>query len=424
MCEEDVQKTAFSTENGHYEFLRMPFGLKNAPSTFQRVMDNILRGIQNEKCLVYLDDIIIFSTSLQEHINRLREVFDRLRKSNFKIQLDKSEFLRKEVAYLGHIVTPNGVKPNPGKIYSIQNYPMPKTTKQIKRFLGLLGYYREFIKDFASLTKPLTKCLKKNAVVNVEDPEYVNCFDLCKNILTNDPILQYPDFERSFNLTTDARNFAICAVLSQGKVGVDDLPVAFASRTLNDSECNYSAIEKELLAIVWSVKYFRPYLFGRKFKVYTDHKPLQWVFSLKEPNSKLLRWRLKLEEFDYEIVYKKGSLNKTADALSRIELHAVDSEPISVPCLDHMKSSNDEFVQNDSQSLIIEISDDDETLNDETGTVHTSHEGPFIGIKIVDCPVNFGKNQIILSEVAHSPSVPIITKLFNDKQRFHVVFET
>lgn len=105
MCEEDVQKTAFSTENGHYEFLRMPFGLKNAPSTFQRVMDNILRGIQNEKCLVYLDDIIIFSTSLQEHINRLREVFDRLRKSNFKIQLDKSEFLRKEVAYLGHIVT-------------------------------------------------------------------------------------------------------------------------------------------------------------------------------------------------------------------------------------------------------------------------------------------------------------------------------
>lgn len=160
MNESDIPKTAFNTENGHYEFLRMPFGLKNAPATFQRVMDNILRGITNEMCAVYLDDIIVFSSSLQEHIEKLTAVFNRLRESNFKLQLDKSEFLRKEVAYLGHVVTPEGVKPNPDKISAITKFPLPSTTKQIKGFLGLLGYYRRFINNFAKLTKPLTKCLK------------------------------------------------------------------------------------------------------------------------------------------------------------------------------------------------------------------------------------------------------------------------
>ena len=165
----DVSKTAFSTENGHYEFKRMPFGLKNAPSTFQRVMDNVLRGLQNEICAVYLDDIVIFSTSLQEHIERLRLIFERLRKSNLKIQLDKCEFLRKEVGYLGHIITPDGVKPNPEKIHAIKNFPIPKTQKEIKSFLGLIGYYRKFIPDFAKITKPLTKCLKKNAHITIDN---------------------------------------------------------------------------------------------------------------------------------------------------------------------------------------------------------------------------------------------------------------
>lgn len=185
-------------------------------------------------------------------------------------------------------MTPDGVKPNPNKIIAIQNYPIPKTSKQIKGFLGLLGYYRKFIKDFAKLTKPLTNCLKKGMEINYKNPEYVKCFELCKNLLINEPILQYPDFTQKFNLTTDASNFAIGAVLSQGKIG-SDLPIAYASRTLNTSETNYSTIEKELLAIVWAVKYFRPYLFGRKFTIVTDHKPLQWLFSLKEPNSKLVK---------------------------------------------------------------------------------------------------------------------------------------
>lgn len=324
MKQQDIPKTAFSTENGHFEFKRMPFGLKNAPSTFQRVMNNILRGYQNEICSVYLDDIIIFSTSLQEHTNRLRKIFQRLRESNFKIQLDKSEFLKHNVNYLGHIITPNGIEPNPDKIRAVKDFPIPTTPKEIKSFLGLTGYYRKFIKDFAKISKPMTNCLKKDSKV-IHTKEFVKAFNHLKNLLINSPVLQYPDFNKPFVLTTDASNFAVGAVLSQGNPP-NDRPISYISRTLNTHECNYSTIEKELLSIVWSCKMFRPYLFGRKFLIYTDHRPLVWLFNLKEPNSKLIRWRLKLEEYNYEIIYKKGKQNINADALSRIKLNALETE--------------------------------------------------------------------------------------------------
>ncbi|CAK1581928.1 unnamed protein product [Parnassius mnemosyne] len=319
----DIPKTAFNVEHGHFEFLRMPMGLKNSPSTFQRVMDNVLRDLQNTVCLVYLDDIIVFSTSLQEHMVNLEKVFQKLRESNFKLQMDKSEFLKLETAYLGHIISKDGIKPNPSKISAIEKYPLPKTAKEIKQFLGLIGYYRKFIPDFARTTKPLTQCLKKGRKITL-DTDYINCFEKCKTLLTNDPILQYPDFNKEFILTTDASNVAIGAILSQGPIG-SDKPVCYASRTLNESEVNYSTIEKELLAIVWATKYFRPYLFGRTFKILTDHKPLQWVMNLKEPNSRLTRWKLKLSEYDFSVIYKKGKNNTNADALSRVEIHNEES---------------------------------------------------------------------------------------------------
>uniref|UniRef100_A0A1B6E8Y4 RNA-directed DNA polymerase n=1 Tax=Clastoptera arizonana TaxID=38151 RepID=A0A1B6E8Y4_9HEMI len=428
-----ISKTAFSTETGHYEFLRMPFGLKNSPPTFQRLMNNILRGIQNETCLVYLDDIIVYSSSLQEHLLRLKEVFTRLRNANFKVQLDKTEFLRKEVAYLGHIVTQDGVKPNPDKIKVIKNYPIPKTTKQIKGFLGLLGYYRKFIKNFAKITKPFTNCLKKDVKINIDDPDYINCFETCKDILSNEPLLQYPDFKKEFILTTDASNYAVGGILSQIKNG-HDLPIAYASRTLNNSEINYSAIEKELLAIVWATKHFRPYLFGRKFTIYSDHKPLQWLFSVKEPNSKLLRWRLKLEEFDYQIKYKKGKLNQNADALSRIQLNM--TEKFQKP---NQSNSNEDLQQtiaestqlyfpeldDDSQSMIANIDVEEFVKNnneDSNQTVHSNVEGNTqIEIPISEDPVNFGKNQILLSLVKYQAKQVKILKLFgNSKMRLVV----
>lgn len=418
MNPEDIPKTAFNTENGHYEYLRMPFGLKNAPATFQRVMEDVLRGLQNNICLVYLDDIIIFSTSLQEHLERLKLVFDRLRDSNFKIQLDKSEFLQKEVSYLGHVVTPDGVKPNPDKINSILNYPIPKNPKQIKGFLGLLGYYRKFIPSFAKITKPMTNCLKKDAKIDINDPTYRNCFEHCKTLLVNEPILQYPDFNQIFHLTTDASNYAIGAVLSQGPIG-QDRPIAYASRTLNNHEINYSTIEKELLAIVWATKYFRPYLFGRKFNILTDHKPLQWLFSLKEPNSKMVRWRLKLEEFDYTIIYKKGTQNKVADPLSRIECLVNETES---PIVKYINQFHEEL-ETDNQSIIAQApidSENDQRMLETDATIHSSKENPIIGIPILEKPLNYFKNQIVLSEVNHPPNEPIINKLHNSFQRITV----
>lgn len=180
------------------------------------------------------------------------------------------------------------------------NYPIPTNTKEIKSFLGLIGYYRRFIQDFSKKAKSITNLLKQSQQFIWSDL-CQDSFSYFKNILTNEPLLQYPDFNLPFIITTDASNFAIGAILSQGKIG-SDLPIAYASRTLNKAETNYNTTEKKLLAIVWATKQFRPYLYGRRFTIVTDHRPLTWLFGIKDPGSRLVRWRLQLEEFDYEVV--------------------------------------------------------------------------------------------------------------------------
>ena len=315
MAEHDKPKTAFSTPYGHYEYNRMPFGLKNAPATFQRLMNSVLTGMQGLRCLVYLDDIVIYGSSLKEHNKRLEEVLLRLREANLKLQPDKCEFLRKEVNYLGHIISEDGIAPDPGKLQAIKDFPEPRKVKDIQSFIGLAGYYRKFISDFSKIAKPMTKLTKKTEKF-VWTTEQQIAFDTLKEKLMTAPVLQYPDFTQEFNVTTDASDYAIGAVLSQGPVG-SDRPIAYASRVLNRAEQNYSTTEKELLAIVWAVKHFRPYVYGVKFKIVTDHKPLTWLFSVNDPGSRLIRWRLKLEEYDYEIIHKAGRANANADALSR-----------------------------------------------------------------------------------------------------------
>ncbi|KAL4156031.1 hypothetical protein QTP88_000066 [Uroleucon formosanum] len=340
-----MEKTAFSTSEGHYEFKRMCFGLKGAPATFQRLMNRVLNGINGSRAFVYLDDIIVIGATLQEHTTRLREVFERLRQYNLQLQPPKCEFLRKEVNYLGHVITENGVKPDPKKIECIVNYPVPDNTKKIKSFLGLIGYYRKFIKDFSKKAKPLTNLLKQNQPFIWSD-SCEDSFLFFKNILTNEPILQHPDFDRPFIVTTDASNTAIGAILSQGKVGTD-LPITYASRTLNKAEKNYNTTEKELLAIVWAVKQFRPYLYGRKFTVVTDHKPLTWLFGVKDPGARLVRWRLQLEEFDYNVIYKPGTQNTNSDALSRIS-----KVNASLYSNDYKQKSYQQFIEEVQTKLI------------------------------------------------------------------------
>lgn len=316
MSQKDQQKTAFSTPFGHYEFNRMPFGLKGAPATFQRMMNSVLTGLQGFKCFVYLDDVIIYGKTLDDHNSKLKSIFERLRTHNLKLQPDKCEFLRHELNYLGHVITEEGTVPDPAKIRAVQSFPIPNCPRDIKSFLGLAGYYRRYIYDFAKLAQPLNVLLKKDAPFNW-NASCLESFESLKSKLCNAPILIYPDFTREFILTTDASNKAIGGILSQGTIG-RDLPIAYASRILNKAELNYSTIEKELLAICWSVKHFRPYLYGRKFTIVTDHKPLTWLFSIKDPGSRLIRFRLKLEEYEYNIVHKAGKNNTNADALSRM----------------------------------------------------------------------------------------------------------
>lgn len=397
MDPDSIEKTAFTVNNGHYEYLRLPFGLCNSPSTFQRMMDEILKEYLYKFAFVYMDDVVIFSKSLQDHLLHIRTIFQKFREINLKIQLDKSEFLCKEVAFLGHLITPEGIKPNPSKIEAVQKFPIPKTIKEIKSFLGLVGYYRRFISNFAKITSPMTKCLKKGSKININDPEYIESFELCKQLLTNAPILKYPDFNKPFTLTTDASNVAVGGVLSQ-----NHRPIGYYSRTLNSAEKNYSTIEKELLAIINCSKHFRPYLFGQKFTVETDHNPLVWLSKIKEPNSRLVRWRLKLEEFDFNVVYKRGLENKVADALSRVELHVNEIDALSttpqiseIPILD--ADEIDEILGQNPLPTDQEI--EEAGLLELYGepTVHSVNEnddGKVIPIS--ELPINNFRNRIIL----------------------------
>lgn len=386
--ERDIHKTAFSTSDGHFEFLRMPFGLKNAPSTFQRVVNGVLSELIGKICLVYVDDIIIFSSSLQEHIENLNKVLDRLRKFNLKIQLNKSEFLKKDVKFLGHIITSEGIKPNPDLIKSIKEWPLPLTIKDLQAFLGTIGYYRRFIQDFAKIVKPLTCQLKKDCKIEHSE-DFVKAFEKCKEILMCSSILQYPDFSKPFNLTTDASNYAIGAVLSQGPTG-SDKPVAFASRTLNKAETNYSTTEKELLAIIWATKYFRPYLFGRKFTLYTDHKPLTYMFSTKDGNPRLVRWRLSLSEYSFDIQYKAGKQNVVADGLSR------QRQPESNFDLRETKKEMNFLTDNLDNESMINHPPDPFSDNESIDTVHSALTDNSGFIPSTENPINKYSNQIIL----------------------------
>jgi hypothetical protein len=270
----DIDKTAFRAKSGHWAYRRMTFGLKTAPATLQKMMNNVLCGLTGTRCFAFLDDIAIYANSMADHDRKLRDIFTRP---------DKCEFLRKEVTFLGHKISETGVEPDARQVESIENLPTPSTPKQLKRFLGLAGYYRRFVPQFSTIAVPLHKLLKK-------DVKYVwgEAQEIAFRTLMSEPILQYPDFSKEFILTKDASNAGAGAVFSKGPIGAD-LPIGYASRTFNEGEKNYNTVEKELAAFVWRVKHFRPYLYGRWFKIVSDHKPLTWIMSVKDPGSKLLR---------------------------------------------------------------------------------------------------------------------------------------
>lgn len=348
MKESDIGKTAFSVNNGKYEFLRMPFGLKNAPGIFQAAMDDILRDYVGKFCHVYIDDIIVFSTSLEEHSNHLFKIIGTLKEANMKISLEKSEFYKNEVEFLGYIVGYNVIKTDPRKIETIQNYPLPTTLRQLRSFLGMSGYYRKFIKNYALITKPLTTYLSgengrisqnMSRKTNIElNKEAIEAFRKVKALLIDQVELVQPDFNSKFILTTDASNVAIGAILSQNRK-----PITFISKTLNSTERNYATNERELYAIVWALKTLRNYLYGVKdLEIQTDHQPLTFAVSTRNPNAKMKRWHAFIEEFAPKITYKPGTENVVADALSRQILNQI-SDNDSIHSTQHSIESSDNF---------------------------------------------------------------------------------
>lgn len=383
------EKTAFSTDKGHFEFSRMPFGLKNAPATFQRAMNNILGDYIGTICYVYLDDIVIVGRNLKEHLENLGLVLKRLSEFNLKIQLDKCEFLRKEAEFLGHIISADGVKPNPEKVEKILNWPIPKTEKEIKQFLGLAGYYRRFIKDFSKITRNMTKYLKKDTVLDLQDQQYVNAFNTLKTIISTDQVLAYPQFDKPFILTTDASDHALGAVLSQMQENIER-PIAFASRTLNDTESRYATNEKEALAIKWAVNKFKAYLYGAKFTLVTDHKPLTFI-KTSDKNPKILRWRLDLENYDYDVKYKEGKANVVADALSRRPLEVNSNEIDNDNNVDSSIIGNNQDIDTSTQP---NVPAEDESPADND-TIHSGEDSNDFYIHFVDKPINNYRNQLI-----------------------------
>lgn len=313
--------TAFTTPSGHYQLTRLPMGLKTSPSCFSRAMTIAMSGLNYEKCLIYMDDLVCYGRNLDTHNKNLMDIFSRLRKFNLKLNPAKCEFLKKEILYLGHLVSAEGIKPDPNKVAVLQNYPEPKNAEDVKRFVAFSNYYRKFIPNFAKLCIPLNNLTRKNIQFNWNE-DCKQAFLSLKKALSLPPVLQYPDFSENntFILKTDASGIAVGSLLCNSNRN----PVAYASRSLNKAERNYPTIEKELLAIVWSIKYFRPYLYGRRFIVQTDHKPLVYLFSMTNPSSRLIKFRLILEEYDFSVEYVKGSDNVQADALSRIILTSND----------------------------------------------------------------------------------------------------
>lgn len=341
MEEEDKAKTAFTSPFGLYEYERMSFGLCNAPATFQRLMSATMNDLIFQVMLVYLDDILVYGSSFQEHLARLDQVFSRLGEAGLKLKPSKCKFLRKEVAYLGHVVSAEGVATDSGKIQAVKDWPVPNSAKQLSSFMGFCGYYRRYVKDFSKISGPLhdlvTCCkqeLRQKGHLNTMFKEkwlpcHTQAFHTLKERLTTAPVLGYADYGLPFTVECDASHDGLGAVLSQVQGGQRRV-ISYASRRLRRSEkncSNYSSMKLELLALKWAVtEKFRAYLLGQKFEVFTDNNPLRHLNTAKL-GAVEQRWAAQLALFDFVIKYRPGTENANADALSRLPGSIMDDLP-------------------------------------------------------------------------------------------------
>jgi RNase H-like domain found in reverse transcriptase/Reverse transcriptase (RNA-dependent DNA polymerase) len=294
----------------------MPFGLCNAPATFQRLMDKVLVEYIGKSVVVYIDDIIIFSRTFEEHVVHVQLVFDKLRAAHLKLNIRKCVFFRQNIHFLGHVVGTDGIKPDEIKIDKIKNFPIPENLKQLRGFIGLASYYRRFIDKFSEIARPLHHLLKKSTKFKWKDDQNY-AFETLKRHLVTAPILRYPDYSKMFYVHTDASGTGLGAVLAQKDENGKEFVISYASRRLTQHERNYAATELECLAILWAVEYFYHYYGLNPFVIITDHKALQWLRTSKLTGRRA-RWMLRLQPFNFSIQHRNGRKHNNADALSRI----------------------------------------------------------------------------------------------------------
>ena len=324
LTDEAKPKTAFVTPRitpSHWEYNFMPFGVQGGPSTFQRLMDKLLHGLEYKIALAYLDDIIVYAPSIDELLDRCNVVFARLREAGLKVKPSKCFFFQTETKYLGHVVSGNGVSCDPEKIKAVKSWPVPRNIRDVRSFIGTVAYYKRFIRNFAQICRPLHALTCKNAKFQWTI-ECEAAFQELKRRLTSAPVMAYPQAEGRYILDTDASSFAIGAVLSQEQFDevsgkYEEKVIAYASRVLQPREQRYCTRRRELLAIVFFVKKFRPYLYGRDVLIRTDHASLKYIKSMKDPNDQFARWIISLEETKYTIETRHGKSHANADGLSR-----------------------------------------------------------------------------------------------------------
>jgi hypothetical protein len=310
MKESDIPNMSFRTHEGHYEFLVMPFGLCNAPSTFQSLMNHVFCPFLRHFVLVFFDDILIYRKKWTDHITHVDQVLSLLSQHHLFLKQSKCAFGVSEVEYLGHLVGKNGVRLDPKKIEAMKDWPDPKTLKRLRGFLGLTGYYRKFVKNYGNIAAPLTTLLKKNSFTWT--PVAAQYFQTLKTAMCTTPVLDLPDFTKTFVLESDASGKGIGVVLMQ-----EGQPLAFTSKQLSEKNMGKPIYEKEMLAILHVVELWRPYLLGKQFQIKTDHQSLKYFLEQRISCQEQQKWVTKLFGYDYEIIYKKGKDNVMANELSR-----------------------------------------------------------------------------------------------------------
>jgi len=313
--EESKPKTAFITKHGLFQFNVMPFGLCNAPATFERLMERILRGHLGTRCLVYIDDVVVFGEDFDQTLANLDLVLNKIQSAGLQLKPQKCELFKTEIIYLGFKISGQGITPDTKKIECVQKWPLPCSITDVRSFVGFANYHRRFIKDFAKIAYPLTQLTKKNSTFMWND-DLQRSFDELRHALSTAPVLDHAQSDCPLILDTDASAYALGGVLSQVVDGQERV-IAYASQTLSKSQKNYCTTHRELLAVVQFTKHFRHYLWGRHFLVRTDHSSLRWLMNYNDADGMVARWLTKLQEFDFTIEHRPGAKHLNADGLSR-----------------------------------------------------------------------------------------------------------